>query len=151
MQCKKCGGINEVGAEICQQCGEALGPGFEAETTVLLPPIDIEEELSEIKFAGEDGPVLIVKKGPYIGQKFNLAKDEITLGRDPRSDIFLDDITVSRNHAKITVNRDAVSIEDAGSLNGTYVNQEIIEEPKILKLDDELQIGKFKLVFLFKK
>ncbi len=151
MQCKKCGSVNELGAETCRKCGEALKPGFEAETTISLPPIDIEEELSEIKLTGEAGPVLIVKKGPYIGHKFNLTKDEITLGRDPGSDIFLDDITVSRNHAKITVDKNSVSIEDAGSLNGTYVNQEIIEESKILNSDDELQIGKFKLVFLSKK
>ncbi|MCL6472161.1 MAG: FHA domain-containing protein [Firmicutes bacterium] len=152
MRCKECGSTVERGLEFCQQCGAALDDKTDKlETTLSLPRIDIEEGLDNIDVSTEEGPILIVKKGPYIGQKFTLTKDEITLGRDPESDIFLDDITVSRYHAKITVSEDSVSIEDAGSLNGTYVNQIIIDEPTLLKSDDELQIGKFKLVFLSRK
>lgn len=151
MQCSKCGNINDNSAEFCQKCGAAIEHALEIETTISLTPIEIEEEYGEIDLIPTEGPILVVRKGPFIGQKFNLSKNEITLGRDPNSDIFLDDVTVSRNHAKISMEDDSVSVIDAGSLNGTYVNQEIIDGPTELESDDELQIGKFKLVFLAKK
>ncbi len=150
MQCGKCGSTNKDSAEFCNKCGEPLVDAQEIETTISLSPIEVEEEYREIKIAPTEGPILVVTKGPFIGQKFNLAKDEVTLGRDPSSDIFLDDVTVSRNHAKITMG-DAVTIVDAGSLNGTYVNQQCIEGATELESDDEIQIGKFKLVFVAKK
>ena len=151
MQCSKCGTTNENGAEFCQKCGMAFDRALEIETTISLSPIEVEEECREIEIAPAEGPILVVTKGPFIGQKFNLAKNETTLGRDPNSDIFLDDVTVSRNHAKITMGDDSVTVIDADSLNGTYVNQQCIDGPTELESDDELQIGKFKLVFLAKK
>ncbi|MBE0447601.1 MAG: FHA domain-containing protein [Actinobacteria bacterium] len=149
MRCKKCGSVNERGDETCRRCGELLIS--EADTTMTLSPIETEEEFGEVDISAAEEPVLIVKKGPYIGQRFNLTKEEITLGRDPASDIFLDDVTVSRHHARINVLGNSVDIVDVGSLNGTYVNRERIEETRPLKSNDELQIGKFKLIFLSKE
>lgn len=149
MQCKKCGSRNEKGDEFCRKCGEPVAS--EVETTITLSPVEIEEEFGELEVSSAEEPILIVKKGPYIGHRFNLTKEEVTLGRDPASDIFLDDVTVSRHHARINVSEDKVSIIDVGSLNGTYVNQERIEETRFLKTNDELQIGKFKLIFLSKE
>jgi len=151
MQCTKCGTINEINSEVCQECGAFLDPALELETTISLSPIEIDDEDKEIELRPEESPVLIVKKGPSSGQKFRLTTGEITLGRDPASDIFLDDITVSRHHARIMVDKSSVQIIDADSLNGTYVNRELIEGPRLLESDDELQIGKFKLVFLSEK
>ena len=91
--------------------------------------------------------LLVVKRGPNAGTRYVLDADVTRAGRHPESDIFLDDITVSRRHAEF-VGRDGVySIRDVGSLNGTYVNRERIEEA-VLATGDEVQIGKFKLVYL---
>ncbi|MDP2211092.1 MAG: FHA domain-containing protein [Candidatus Aquicultor sp.] len=149
MECGKCGSKNEIGDDVCRQCGELLVS--DAEQTISLSRADLEQAQAELELAVEDEPVLVVKKGAYVGQKFSLTKDEITLGRDPASDIFLDDITISRHHAKIKMKRNRVSVADSGSLNGTYVNQERIEEPTTLHSNDELQIGKFRMIFVSKK
>lgn len=149
MECGKCGSKNEIGDNVCRQCGELLVS--DAEKTISLSRADLEQAQAELELAVEDEPVLVVKKGAYVGQKFSLTKDEITLGRDPASDIFLDDVTISRHHAKIKMKRNRVSVTDSGSLNGTYVNQERIEQPTVLRSNDELQIGKFRLVFVSKK
>ncbi|HEY3375302.1 MAG TPA: FHA domain-containing protein [Candidatus Aquicultor sp.] len=154
MDCTKCGCANESLATVCTKCGEPLKTKLnDIESTMALSPIEVEEECRKITIPATKakGPILMVKKGPFIGQNFDLKKNEITLGRDPSSDIFLDDVTVSRHHARIIVSDDSVSIVDVGSLNGTYVNHELIEERQVLFSDDELQIGKFKLVFRDKK
>lgn len=151
MDCSKCGSKVDKDAKFCQSCGAPIKRTNDAETTMALSPVEVEEEYGRIEIAAAEGPILVVKKGPFVGQQFNLNKNEITLGRDPNSDIFLDDVTVSRHHAKIIVSDDSVSILDVGSLNGTYVNNDLIEERRILFSDDELQIGKFKLVFMDKK
>ena len=72
-----------------------------------------------------------------------------TVGRHPDSDIFLDDVTVSRRHAEIRQEGREFTVTDVGSLNGTYVNRERIDQPVQIRSGDEVQIGKFKLVFLF--
>jgi pSer/pThr/pTyr-binding forkhead associated (FHA) protein len=148
MNCKICGSKNDPNASFCASCGAELKKTSDAETTMALSPVDVEKELKELNLESSDGPVLIVQKGPFVGQTFNLAKRKISLGRDPGSDIFLDDITVSRNHATLTIEKSAVHISDSGSLNGTYVNQQIVEEPTMLTSNDEIQIGKFRLVFI---
>ena len=92
--------------------------------------------------------VLVVKRGPNVGARYLLAGEVTRAGRHPESDIFLDDITVSRRHAELSQRADGtVLIRDDGSLNGTYVNRERIEE-QVLAGGDEVQIGKFKLVYL---
>jgi pSer/pThr/pTyr-binding forkhead associated (FHA) protein len=88
----------------------------------------------------------VVRKGPNEGSKYMLDAEVTRAGRHPDSDIFLDDITVSRRHAEIIRRADGFHLLDAGSLNGTYVNRNRVEETK-LSNGDELQIGKFKLVF----
>jgi pSer/pThr/pTyr-binding forkhead associated (FHA) protein len=91
---------------------------------------------------------LVVKRGPNVGSRYLLEGDVTRAGRHPESDIFLDDITVSRRHAELRREADGkVVIRDVGSLNGTYVNRERIEE-QVLSGGDEVQIGKFKLVYL---
>ena len=91
--------------------------------------------------------LLVVKRGPNAGTRFMLDADVTRAGRHPESDIFLDDITVSRRHAEFVGQDGVYSIRDVGSLNGTYVNRERIEEA-VLATGDEVQIGKFKLVYL---
>ncbi|MGH3849367.1 MAG: FHA domain-containing protein [Pseudonocardiaceae bacterium] len=90
--------------------------------------------------------VLVVKRGPNAGAKFTLDRVLSRVGRHPESEIFLDDVTVSRRHAEIVREDHRFLLRDAGSLNGTYVNRERKEEA-VLANGDELQIGKFKLVF----
>jgi pSer/pThr/pTyr-binding forkhead associated (FHA) protein len=91
--------------------------------------------------------VLVVTRGPNIGARYLLGENVVRAGRHPESDIFLDDITVSRRHVEITPAAGGYSVRDVGSLNGTYVNRERIDEVQ-LDPGDEVQIGKFKLVYL---
>jgi pSer/pThr/pTyr-binding forkhead associated (FHA) protein len=90
--------------------------------------------------------LLIVLRGPNTGARFLLDDAEVTSGRHPDSDIFLDDVTVSRKHALFVRSDRGYLVRDAGSLNGTYVNRERIDEAQ-LQTGDEVQIGKFRLVY----
>ena len=90
--------------------------------------------------------LLIVLRGPNTGARFLLDDAEVSSGRSPDSDIFLDDVTVSRKHAVFGREGESFSVRDVGSLNGTYVNRERIDEA-VLHRGDEVQIGKFRLVF----
>src|SRR5205823_110662 len=92
--------------------------------------------------------VLLVKRGPGAGSRFVLSQDVTSAGRHPDSDIFLDDVTVSRRHADIVRKQAGFAVRDVGSLNGTYVNRERIDAERPLTNGDELQIGRFKLVYL---
>jgi pSer/pThr/pTyr-binding forkhead associated (FHA) protein len=91
--------------------------------------------------------LLVVKRGPNAGSRFLLDQPTTSAGRHPDSDIFLDDITVSRRHAEIHSTGDSFEVIDTGSLNGTYVNRSRIDRVTLAS-GDELQIGKFKLVFV---
>jgi len=91
--------------------------------------------------------LLVVKRGPNAGSRFLLDADLTTAGRHPDSDIFLDDITVSRRHAEFVREGEGFAVRDVGSLNGTYLNRERIERA-VLAGGDEVQIGKYRLVFL---
>lgn len=102
--------------------------------------------------AGVDGlpegsALLVVKRGPNAGSRFLLDQETTAAGRHPDSDIFLDDVTVSRRHAEFRRNQDQYEVVDVGSLNGTYVNREP-QNSAVLNNGDEVQIGKFRLVFL---
>ena len=151
--CHNCGHRNPAGVNFCSSCGSAL-PSESSETTVSLQAVDDHGETGEEESAvtlvevPHGVGVLMVKRGPNIGVRY-LLDDEVTrAGRHPESDIFLDDITVSRRHAELERQPDGkVVIRDVGSLNGTYVNRERIEE-QVLSGGDEVQIGKFKLVYL---
>ncbi len=159
--CTNCGHDNPEGSNFCGRCGSALTPAGEAtvrvptgETTKNIPPM-VEEHASEPLTAEEEAAVtglpkgsalLIVQRGANAGARFLLDTDLVTAGRHQASDIFLDDISVSRKHATFTRTPEGVVVKDLGSLNGTYVNRDLVEE-RLLRPGDEVQIGKFRLVF----
>ncbi|MBV9661515.1 MAG: zinc-ribbon and FHA domain-containing protein [Acidimicrobiales bacterium] len=155
--CNRCGHRNPEGSNFCSSCGavlERLSSGDPATTTITLAPVEAAGEVGEeeIVISIEDHPagvgLLVVKRGPNAGSRFALSKDRTTIGRHPDSDIFLDDVTVSRRHAEVVHNNGRFTVTDAGSLNGTYLNRERIEQAD-MHSGDELQIGKFRLVFLY--
>ncbi len=150
--CNNCGHKNPPDANFCSSCGAVLSaPG--SETTVALHPVEPQGDVSEdeITVTLPDRPsgagLLVVKRGPNSGARYVLDSGVTRAGRHPESDIFLDDITVSRRHAEFVRKDDGYIVRDVGSLNGTYVNRERIEEAT-LSSGDEVQIGKFKLVYL---
>ena len=150
MYCTNCGHRNPEDARFCAQCGHPL----QEDTTLGLTPTEIEDETGEDVYLPldelEEGQaLLVVKRGPNVGSKFLIDKDVTTAGRHPESDIFLDDITVSRRHAEIRRKDGRFFIYDLGSLNGTYVNRRRIESAP-LENDDEVQIGKYRLTFLLR-
>lgn len=151
MYCTNCGHRNPEGANFCSSCGAPLADAH-GDTTITFAPGELETELEEeVHIAPEEleggRAVMIVKRGPNAGSKYFLDSDSTHVGRHPESDIFLDDITVSRRHAEIRRVRSGFSLHDVGSLNGTYVNRERVENAD-LRSGDEIQVGKFKLVFL---
>jgi len=108
---------------------------------------DVEEDLKvSPDELSEGAALLVVRKGPNEGSKYMLDAEVTRAGRHPDSDIFLDDITVSRRHAEVIRRADGFHVVDVGSLNGTYVNRDRVEDTRLAN-GDELQIGKFKLVF----
>ncbi|HTT87772.1 MAG TPA: FHA domain-containing protein [Acidimicrobiales bacterium] len=152
MFCNNCGHRNPSSANFCSSCGAVLAPNS-SDTTVTLHPVDAQGEPGEdeLTVTISDRPsgsgLLVVKRGPNAGTRYILDAEVTRAGRHPESDIFLDDITVSRRHAEFIAHGGSYSIRDVGSLNGTYVNRERIEEA-VLASGDEVQIGKFKLVYL---
>lgn len=110
-------------------------------------PESSESTLTGMEPVASGTALLVVKRGPNAGSRFILDKDVITAGRHPESDIFLDDVTVSRRHAEFTRVDDGFEVADTGSLNGTYVNREAVESSALAN-GDEVQIGKFRLVYL---
>jgi len=145
--CTRCGHPNKDEARFCANCGAPL----QEDTTLGITPVEIEDEASEeisVQEAGlEPGQaLLVVKRGPNAGSTFLIEKESTTAGRNPDSDVFLDDVTVSRRHAEIRRQGSEFWIHDRGSLNGTYVNRERVESTKLAS-GDEIQIGKFRLAF----
>lgn len=148
--CDKCGFQNEEESAYCSKCSAELKVTDKcSETTASFESLETEtkEEILEEFKSDENIASFVVKKGPNVGERFNLTKNKITLGREPESDIFLNDVTVSRKHAVITYEPPRFFITDEGSLNGTYVNRERVGKT-ILNSNDEIQIGKFILIFL---
>jgi hypothetical protein len=147
MRCPQCAHPNEPGANFCSRCGTVIG-ALEAETTAMFAVVEPEpEEEAAIAELEPGQALLVVRRGPSAGTKFLLDRDVVAVGRHPESDIFLNDITVSRRHAEIRREGQAYSVVDLGSLNGTYVNRERVEKIELAS-GDELQIGKFRLLFL---
>jgi len=145
--CTNCGHRNPDDARYCAKCGHPL----QEETTATFNVIETEEETGEdvslpVHDLKKGQALLVVRRGPNAGSNFVLDKDLTTAGRHPESDIFLDDVTVSRRHAEIRRRDDKFYVQDKGSLNGTYVNRQRVDETPLAS-GDELQIGKFKLVF----
>ncbi len=154
LHCPECGFVNADGANYFQKCGSFLGvleerAGGEPSTATYridetgeLVPVDVEQVV-----AHEGAAVVIRAGGGRVGESFALDHDRMTIGRRPDSDVFLDDVTVSRDHALLVKRGGDYYLDDLGSLNGTYVNRHRIESHR-LEDGDELQVGKFKLTFL---
>ncbi|MBS4804933.1 MAG: FHA domain-containing protein [Bifidobacterium animalis] len=105
-----------------------------------------QEDLQTISRLADDTALLIATRGALSGSRYLLDEDEVTVGRDPRADILLDDSTVSRQHAVFRRENGAYTVIDAGSLNGTYVNRQRVDKAT-LKNGDEIMIGKFRLIY----
>jgi pSer/pThr/pTyr-binding forkhead associated (FHA) protein len=149
MYCTRCGHGNPDEANFCARCGAPLS-GTEDTTLSLHVGEEVPTEEEELAVSLDEltagQGLLVVKRGPNAGSKFLLDKDSTSCGRHPSSDIFLDDITVSRRHAEILREGARFLVKDTGSLNGTYVNRERVDVAELVS-GDELQIGKFKLMF----
>jgi pSer/pThr/pTyr-binding forkhead associated (FHA) protein len=152
LHCPECGFVNPEGANYCQKCGAYLtrSEGEDDPTTTTYKvdetgdyqPVDIDEVVEEA------GAALVIRSGGgRSGESFTIDGDRTGIGRSPDAEVFLDDVTVSRNHALIVRRKDGLYIDDLGSLNGTYVNRRRIESHK-LEDADEIQIGKYKLSYL---
>ncbi|MFM8303119.1 MAG: FHA domain-containing protein [Actinomycetota bacterium] len=151
MRCGRCGHLNESGSKYCSSCGSALS-GVEDETTLTLAALEdrqaVEDEFGPLLESVPAGTgVLVVRRGPNQGSSFVLDRTVTTVGRHADSDIFLDDVTVSRRHAEVTRSERGYEVRDAGSLNGTYVDRERVEVALLQDLN-ELQIGRFVLTFV---
>jgi pSer/pThr/pTyr-binding forkhead associated (FHA) protein len=144
--CTRCGHPNRDDARFCSECGYPL----HEDVTVSLPAIEAEDEADEFPFPNDElepgQGLVLVKRGPNAGSTFLIESEATTIGRDPGSAIFLDDVTVSRKHAVFERREDGWFVRDVGSLNGTYVNGEQVDVTK-LATGDEVQIGRFKLTF----
>jgi hypothetical protein len=156
--CPECGFSNAEGANYCQRCGAfignpepaGVGPSesstatYRIDETGELVPVELEDVVAQ----GRGAALVVRAGGGRVGESFPLDGDRMTIGRRPDSDVFLDDVTVSRDHALI-VRRgdDEYHLDDLGSLNGTYVNRRRIESHHLAD-GDELQVGKYKLTFL---
>jgi len=146
--CSECGFQNSEAANFCARCGAHLErEGSDPERTLSYTPEQVADEAGG-GVEGVEGPALVVRSGGgRSGEVFLLGRGRTTVGRSPDCDIFLDDVTVSRSHAVITDDGGRFAIEDLGSLNGTFLNRRRIERAQ-LSDDDEVQIGKYRLVFL---
>ncbi|MFF7240955.1 FHA domain-containing protein [Streptomyces collinus] len=166
--CTRCGNRNAENARFCSNCGAPLRPGVTperaSETTSTISISGIEAYDAEVTGQTQmpmlspeaqaavdalplGSALLVVRRGPNSGSRFLLDSDLTTAGRHPQSDIFLDDVTVSRRHVEFRRAGDgSFTVADVGSLNGTYVNRERIDQVA-LSNGDEVQIGKYRLVF----
>lgn len=150
LHCPECGFVNPAGANYCQKCGAFLADDARPGAVTAQYELSETGEAEAVKSGSagsSEGPTLVIRTGGRSGDSFSLDGDRFTIGRDPDSVIFLDDVTVSRNHAVIVRRGDALHIDDLGSLNGSYVNRRRIESHHLAD-GDELQIGKYKLTFL---
>ena len=150
--CPECGFANADGANYCQRCGAFMGGGSDPSTgdstaTYMIGETGDFEEVP-IEAVTARGAALVIRAGGgRAGEAFPLERARLTVGRRPDSDVFLDDVTVSRDHAVVVKRGEHYYLDDCGSLNGTYVNRRRIESQR-LNDGDELQIGKYKLAFL---
>ncbi|HEX8065179.1 MAG TPA: FHA domain-containing protein [Thermoleophilaceae bacterium] len=150
MHCPECGFVNTEGANYCQKCGAFLGDVTgEHENTTAAWQLDDTGEIHAVdpEQVLEEATLVIRSGGGRAGEAFRIEGERARIGRSPDAEVFLDDVTVSRNHALLVRRRDGLYIDDLGSLNGTYVNRRRIESHKLVD-GDELQIGKYKLTYL---
>ncbi len=148
--CPECGFQNPEAAHYCSRCGALLvTEGDAADVTQTFSAEELREEQGEtMDESGVEGPAFVVRAGGgRTGEQFSLDRPQTTIGRTPECDIFLDDVTVSRRHALVKRKDASFTIEDLGSLNGTFLNRSRIEQAD-LESGDEVQIGKYRLTFL---
>ena len=148
--CPECGFQNPEAANYCSKCGALLvhDAAGEGDTTMTFTPDDGEEDAPIVEEITAEGPALVVRSGGgRAGEHFTPTGERTSIGRSPDCDIFLDDVTVSRKHAVLIAGDGRFTIEDQGSLNGTYVNRRRIESAPLAD-GDEVQIGKYRLTFL---
>ena len=151
--CNQCGHRNPPESGFCSSCGSVLDRI--ADHTITLAKVDPLQEapgpdddvVVSVGDLAEGVASLIVRSGTQAGEAFALHDQLTKLGRHPDSEISLDDITVSRRHAEVERTPNGYVVRDAGSLNGTYLNAERIDDEVVLHQGDELQVGKFLLVF----
>jgi hypothetical protein len=150
--CPECGFVNAEGASYCSRCGDFIGQPARSEQATTATYV-IDESTGELRpvdaaeMAHGGGALVIRSGGGRTGQSFPLRGDRMTIGRTPDAEIFLDDVTVSRDHAVLVHRQGGWYLDDSGSLNGTYVNRRRIESHR-LEDGDELQVGKYKLTYL---
>ena len=149
--CPSCNHKNDYQANFCSSCGERIAGGPDAKTEAIEVIDEVEETPERAHLEDREGfdesiGILVVEAGPKSGSRYALDSACVTAGRHPESDIFLDDVTVSRRHVEITSEDGAYRAKDVGSLNGTYINKELVEDEALVD-GDELQIGRFKLLF----
>jgi len=146
--CTECGFQNPESANYCSRCGALLDRAEPAgEETLTIRPEDVGE-LAHDPVEGLEGPALVVRSGGgRAGETFRPTGERTRIGRSPDCEIFLDDVTVSRNHAVLVERDGGFHVEDQGSLNGTFVNRHRIDNAR-LQNGDEVQVGKYRLTFI---
>lgn len=150
MRCPVCGHVSAVDDRFCSSCGEPLD-----DTGSITSILHRTSGTGSVPAVGEgimpglpaNAAALVVFRGSEEGSEFILDHDLVSVGRSPEADVFLDDVTVSRLHAEFRRNADGWSLRDAGSLNGTYVNRKRVDDTPLTP-GDEVQIGKFRFVFV---
>lgn len=154
MYCKQCGQQIADDANFCPSCGTPQGDTAKGAVThedttaaIEIGALDPQHDMEQLPELDAGMAMLVVVRGPNAGSRFLLDREATTVGRHPDSDIFLDDVTVSRRHAELLRTASHLLVKDLGSLNGTYVNGERVDE-RHLGTGDELQIGRFKLLFV---
>jgi len=155
INCPACGFANQPDSKFCAQCGKRLSL-FSGDTTHIIPIVDDDAMRADVDLDDEMArlapgtALLVVTRGMGDGVRYVLDKPKTTAGRSSTCDIMLDDITVSRHHVTFALVDGGVVLTDHGSLNGTYVNRGLINQPTWLRSGDEVQIGKFRMVVLVK-
>ena len=137
MTCPICNEPINIGDAVCSRCGFTFVGKTEA-----FPAVEAAQEQPSASLV----PVLKVVKGPYNGQEFVMKDGSFTIGRDPSCDLFLNNMTVSRLHAQITITEDGATIVDEGSLNGTWVDGQVVDRAPLVA-GSTLQIGTFEMIF----